>query len=102
MSEESWMRRERTGLLLSVPTSSFQMKVELAFHLEIKVLESGGSMWRHLRCLKSSVKFPQSVGIWGAMSFAGDGGGCSTVFHQVQGQHSRQLRDFRALYASIC
>ncbi len=34
--------RKRTGLLLSGPKSSFQMKVHFAFHLEIKVPESGG------------------------------------------------------------
>ncbi len=31
------LRRKRTGLLLSGPKSSFQIKVNLAFHLEIKV-----------------------------------------------------------------
>ncbi len=39
--------RKRTGLLLSGPKSSFQMKVNFAFHLEIKVLESGGRVERH-------------------------------------------------------
>ncbi len=36
--------RKRTGLLLSGPKSSFQMKVNFAFNLEIKVPESGE--WR--------------------------------------------------------
>ncbi len=31
------LRRKRTGLLLSGPKSSFQIKVNFAFHLEIKV-----------------------------------------------------------------
>ncbi len=39
--------RKRTGLLLSGPKSSFQMKVNFAFHLEIKVSESGGRVERH-------------------------------------------------------
>ncbi len=39
--------RKRTGLLLSGPKSSFLMKVNLAFHLEIKVPESGGRVERH-------------------------------------------------------
>ncbi len=39
--------RKRTGLLLSGPKSSFQMKVHFAFHLEIKVPESGGRVERH-------------------------------------------------------
>ncbi len=39
--------RKRTGLLLSGPKSSFQIKVHFAFHLEIKVPESGGRAERH-------------------------------------------------------
>ncbi len=41
------LRRKRTGLLLSGPMSSFQMKANFAFHLEIKVPESGGREERH-------------------------------------------------------
>ncbi len=41
------LRRKITGLLLSGPKSSFQMKVNLAFNLEIKVPESGGREERH-------------------------------------------------------
>ncbi len=36
------IRRRRTGLLPSGPKSSFQMRASFAFHLETKVLESGG------------------------------------------------------------
>ncbi len=43
----SGLRRKRTGLLLSGPKSSFQMKVNCAFHLEIKVPESGERVERH-------------------------------------------------------
>ncbi len=39
--------RKITGLLLSGPKSSFQIKVNFAFHLEIKVPESGGRVERH-------------------------------------------------------
>ncbi len=49
------LRRRRTGLLPSGPKSSFQMRASFVFHLETKVLESGG------RVEKSSVMFPQSV-----------------------------------------
>ncbi len=35
-------RRRRTGLLPSGPKSSFQMRASFEFHLETKVLESGG------------------------------------------------------------
>ncbi len=36
------LRRRRTGLLPSSPNSSFQMRASFVFHLETKVLESGG------------------------------------------------------------
>ncbi len=51
------------------------MKVNLAFNLEIRVPESGGEA-QNPCCLKSSVKFPQSVMIWAAMSSAGVGPLC--------------------------
>ncbi len=41
------LKRKRTGLLLSGPKSSFQMKVHFAFNLEIKIPESGGRVERH-------------------------------------------------------
>ncbi len=41
------LRRKRAGLLLSGPKSSFQMKVHFAFHLEIRVPESGEREERH-------------------------------------------------------
>ncbi len=40
----TWAKRRRTGLLPSGPKSSFQMRASLVFHLETKVLESGGSV----------------------------------------------------------
>ncbi len=69
------LRRRRTGLLPSDPKSSFQMRASFVFHLETKVLESEekGGEAHSPSCLKSSVKFPQSVMIWGAMSSAGVG-----------------------------
>ncbi len=68
---------KRTGLLLSGPKSSFQMKVNFAFNLETRSqsLEEGGEA-QNPCCLKSSVKFPQSVMIWAAMSSAGVGPLC--------------------------
>ncbi len=41
------LKRKRAGLLLSGRKSSFQMKVNLVFHLEINVPESGGRVERH-------------------------------------------------------
>ncbi len=50
------------------------MKVNFAFHLEIKVPESGGRLKSQNQWwLKFSVKFPQSVMIWAAMSSASVG-----------------------------
>ncbi len=40
----TWAKRRRTGLLPSGPKSSFQMRASFVFHLETKVLESGGRM----------------------------------------------------------
>ncbi len=55
----------------SGPKSSFQMRGSFVFHLETKVIvwRKGGEA-HSPSCLKSSVKFPQSVMIWGAMSSA--------------------------------
>ncbi len=36
------LKRTRTGLLPSGPKSPFQMRASFVFHLETKVLESGG------------------------------------------------------------
>ncbi len=57
------LRKRRTGLLPSGPKSSFQMRASFVFHLETNVLESGEA--HSPSCLKSSVKFPHSVMIWG-------------------------------------
>ncbi len=48
------------------------MRASLVFNLETKVLESGGRVEKLIThvAFKSSVKFPQYVLIWGAMSSA--------------------------------
>ncbi len=59
------------------PKSSFQMKVNFAFNLEIKVPESGGRVERHrIHVAWSPVWSFQSVMIWAAMSSAGVGPLC--------------------------
>ncbi len=72
------LRRRRTGLLPSGPKSSFQMRASFVFHLETKILDSVGRVEKLISpsYLKSSVKFPQSVMIWGVMSSAGVGPLC--------------------------
>ncbi len=57
----------------SGPNSSFQMRASFVFNLETKVLESGGRVEKLIAQVTLSVKFPQSVMIWGAMSSAGVG-----------------------------
>ncbi len=65
------LRRRRTGLLPSGPKSSFQMRASFVFHLETKVLESGGRVEKLIASQVAwSPVFPQSVMIWGAMSTA--------------------------------
>ncbi len=94
------LKRKRTGLLLSGPKSSFQIQVNCAFHLEIKVPESGGREERHrihvleVQCEVFTVR---------------DGLGChvicwcwSTVFSEVHSQHSHLPGNVRALHASFC
>ncbi len=69
----TWAKVRRTGLLPSGPKSSFQMREDLYFIW--KPRRKGGAV-HSPSCLKSSVKFPQSVMIWGAMSSAGVGPLC--------------------------
>ncbi len=70
------LAKRGTGLLPSGPKSSFQMRASFVFG------NQGPRVWKKGReahspsCLKSSVKFPQSVMIWGAMSSAGVGPLC--------------------------
>ncbi len=76
------------------------MRASFVFNLETKVLESGGRVEKLIAssCLKSSVKFPQSVMIWGAMSSAGVGPLC---FFENQRHCTRLPRHFGALRASF-
>ncbi len=65
------LKRKITGLLLSGPKFSFQLKVNFAFNLEIKVSESGRRVERYrIHVAWSPVWSFQSVMIWAAMSFA--------------------------------
>ncbi len=50
-------------------------------------------------CMKSSVTFPQSVMIWGAMSSAGVG---PLRYFESQRHCTRSQRNFGALHASFC
>ncbi len=71
------LRRKRTELLFSGPKSSFQMKVNVAFNLEIKVPESGGSVERHrIHVAWSPVWSFHSQWWFGLLSSAGVGPLC--------------------------
>ncbi len=77
------LRRKRTGLLPSGSKSSFQMR-ESKFYISFG--NQGPRVWRKggkahsPSCLKSSVKFPQSVMNWGAMSSVCVGQLCFVFF----------------------
>ncbi len=68
------LRRRRTGLLPSGPKSSSKFCISFE-NQGLRVWRKGGEA-HSPSCLKSSVKFPQSVMIGGAMSSAGVGPLC--------------------------
>ena len=72
------IRTKRTGLLLSGPKFSSQMKVHFAFPLKIKVWRKREEA-QNPSCLRSSVKFPVS-----------DGLGCHVICCVFSGQRSAQ------------
>ncbi len=92
--------RRRTGLLPSDPKSfSDESKFCISFGNQgPRVWRKGGEA-HSSSCLKSSVKFPQSVMIWGAMTSAGVGPLC---FFENQRHCTRLPRNFGALHASFC
>ncbi len=89
--------RKRTGLLLSGPKSSFQMKVNFAFHLEIKVPESGGRVERHRIHVAWSP-------VWSFHSQWWFGLPCHllVLVHCVFWSPQSTQPSFRALHASFC
>ncbi len=94
------LRRKRTGLLLSGPKFSFQMEVYFAFHLEIKVPESGGREERH------SIHVAWSP-VWIFLSLWWFGLPCNllVLVHCVFWSpwlHGHLPGHFRALHASFC
>jgi len=69
------LRRRRTGLLWSKVLFLDESKFCISFRNQgPRVWRKGGA--HSLSCLKSSVKFPQFVMIWGAMSSSGVGPLC--------------------------
>ncbi len=88
--DRKWSGKERGGWFLFSDESPFW--------------KSRSGVWRksgeaqNPRCLKSSVKFPQSVMIWAAMSSAGVGPLCFLK----SSQRIHLPGNFRALHASFC
>ncbi len=72
------LRRRRTGLFFRGLKSSFQMRASFVFHLETKVLESGGRVEKLIAQVAwSPVLSVHSLWwFWGAMSSAGVGPLC--------------------------
>ncbi len=101
------LQRKRTGLLLSGPKSSFQMKLNFASHLEIKVPESGGRVERHRIHVAEVV-----IEVQCEVSSVCDDLGChvicwcwSIVFSEVHSQCSHlpgNIQKMKALHASFC
>ncbi len=93
-------RRRRTGLLSSGPKSSFQMRASFVFHLETKVLESGGRVEK----LIAQVSWSPGLSFHSLWWF-----GCnvicwcwSIVFFENQRHCTRLPRNSGALHASFC
>ncbi len=85
---------------LSGPKSSFQMKVNFAFHLETRS-QSLEEEWRGTESMLLEVQCEVSI--------VSDDLGChvicwcwSTVFSEVHSQRSHLPGNFRALHASFC
>ncbi len=96
----TWAKRRRTGLLPSGPKSSFQMRASFVFHLETKVLESGGReekliaqvAWSPVLSFHSQWWFGCNVICW-----------CwSIVFFENQRRCTPLTRNVGALHASFC
>ncbi len=92
------LRRKRTGLLLSGP--KFQMKVDFAFNLEIKVPESGGRVERYRIHVAWSPVWSFHCQWWFGLPCI-----CwcwSIVFSEVHSQRRHLPGHFKALHASFC
>ncbi len=94
------LRRRRTGLLPSGPKSSFQMRASFVFHLETKVLESGGRVEK----LIAQVAWSPVLSFHSLWWF---GVQCHLLvlvhcFFENQRHCTRLLINFGALHASFC
>ncbi len=98
------LRSRRTGLLPSGPKSSFQMRASFVFHLETKVLESGGRVEKLITQVAwSPVLIFHNLWWFGVQ--------CDLLvlvqcvfWNQLENQRhcTRLPRNFGALHASFC
>ncbi len=94
----TWVVEKKNWTVAQWSKVSFQIKVNFAFHLEIKVPESGGRVERHRIHVAWSpvLSFHSHLGChvicwcW------------PTMFSEVHSQHSHLPGNFRALHASFC
>ncbi len=95
------LRRRRTGLLPSGPKSSFQMRASVVFHLETKVLESGGRVEKLIAQVAwSPVLSFHSLWWFGVQCHLLVLVHC--VFLKTNSHCTRLPRHFGALHASFC
>ncbi len=95
------LRRRRTGLLPSGQKSSFQMRAGFVFHLETKVLESGGRVEKLITQVAwSPVLSFHSLWWFGVQCLLLVLVHC--VFFENQSYCTRLPRNFGALLASFC
>ncbi len=95
----TWAKEKKNWTVAQWSKVLFSDESKFCFSFgESRVWRKGGEA-HSPRCLKSSVKFPQSVMIWGAMSPAGVDPLC---FFENQQHCTRLPRHFGALHASFC
>ncbi len=94
------LMRRRTGLLPSGPKSSFQMRASFVFHLETKIIESGG----RVENLKSQVAWSPVLSFHSLWWFGGNViGWCwSIVFFENQRHCTHLPINIGALHAFFC
>ncbi len=93
--------RKRTGLLLSGLKSSFQMKVNFAFHLERSRSQSLEDEWKGTESMLLEVQCEVST----VSEYLGGHVICwcwSTVFSEVHSQRSHLAGNCNALHTSFC
>lgn len=75
----TWAKEEKNQTAAQWSKVFLSYETNFTFHLKIKLKASGGrfGVAQNPSCFKYSVKFPQSVMTWGAVSFAGVGSPCS-------------------------